>query len=175
MENLIALLNYFLAIGGLILCGAACIFFFDIYSKNMTLGKLVKAYGLIGALGITVASTAMTLVYSEIFGFVPCGLCWLQRIFLYPQVALLCVAIFYKDKFVARYGIALSLCGILVSLYQHYLQMGGKEIVTCPIVQAGADCAERILFEFGFVTFPLISAFLFIFLTALYVYILKTR
>jgi disulfide bond formation protein DsbB len=117
----------------------------------------------------------MTLIYSEVFGFIPCGLCWLERIFLYPQVILLGVALATKDKVVSKYGIALSIPGMLVSLYQHYLQMGGAEFITCPVIGAGADCAERILFEFGFMTFPLMSAFLFAFLIALYLYILKTR
>ena len=117
----------------------------------------------------------MTLVYSEIFGFIPCGLCWLQRVFLYPQTLLLAVALYRKDKTVALYGIALSIPGVFVSLYQHYLQMGGIEFITCPVTGVGADCAERILFEFGFMTFPLMSTFLFTFLIALYWYLWKTK
>ena len=115
----------------------------------------------------------MTLVYSEAFGFVPCGLCWLQRVFLYPQVFILGMALFYKEKIAARYGLMLSVPGLIISLYQHYLQMGGNEFLPCPA--SGGDCAKRIMFEFDFVTFPLVSAFLFLFLIVLYIYILKTR
>ena len=115
----------------------------------------------------------MTLVYSEGFGFVPCGLCWLERVFLYPQVFILGMALFYKEKVAARYGLLLSVPGLIISLYHHYLQMGGNKFIACPT--SGGDCAKRIMFEFGFVTFPLLSAFLFLFLIVLYIYILKTR
>jgi len=174
MDATIELLNFALALGGVALIFGAIVLCSDIYTKNYTLKKLVVPFGLLGAFLLTVASTIMTLIYSEVFGFIPCGLCWLQRVSLYPQVLMLAFALYTKDKTVAKYGIVLSIPGVFVSLYQHYLQMGGTEFITCPTTGVGADCAERILFEFGFMTFPLMSAFLFLFLIALYRYILKT-
>lgn len=173
MSQTIETLNFILAVGGIAMIFTAGVLLFDFYSKNKTLEKIVTSYGLLIAFFVTAGSTVMTLIYSEVFGFVPCGLCWLQRVCLYPQVVILGLALYTKDKTAAKYGIALSIPGIVVSLYQHYLQMGGTELVTCPI--SSADCAERILFEFGFMTFPLMSTFLFIFLIALYIYILKTN
>ena len=35
---------------------------------------------------LTLGATAMTLYYSEVLGFAPCGWCWVQRVFLWPQV-----------------------------------------------------------------------------------------
>lgn len=172
---LIENLNFILALGGVALFFAGGILVFDLYSKNKTVAPLVQKYGLFTAFAVSLASSVTTLVYSEIFGFVPCGLCWLQRVFLYPQVFLLATALYKKDTSIALYGIILSIPGVLVSLYQHYLQMGGAELVRCPVTGAGADCAERIMFEFGFVTFPLLSAFLFLFLIALYTYVLAVR
>ncbi|MFM2381699.1 MAG: hypothetical protein RLZZ76_466 [Candidatus Parcubacteria bacterium] len=173
MEQTIALLNFILALGGIGLGFAAFVVAFDLVSKNFSLKYIIEKWWMLGALALTFTGSVMTLVYSEVFDFVPCGLCWLQRVFLYPQVFLLAIALKHKDTNVARYGIALSIPGAIVSLYQHYLQMGGSEIVGCPT--SGGDCSERILFEFGFMTFPLMSAFLFLFLIALYTYILKTR
>jgi disulfide bond formation protein DsbB len=175
MQSTIEILNFILAIGGVAMAFGAVVLLFDLKSKNYSLSVLVNSFGLFGAFALTSVSTIMTLVYSEIFGFVPCGLCWLQRVFLYPQVILLGMALWNKDKTVTKYGIGLSIPGVVVSLYQHYLQMGGAELVGCPTAGAGADCAERILFEFGFMTFPLMSAFLFLFLIALYYYILKKQ
>jgi disulfide bond formation protein DsbB len=173
MENIIPLFNTLFALGGIGIAFASAILLFDLYSKNKSLEGLVSLYGLAAAFLITLASSITTLVYSEIFGFIPCGLCWLQRVFLYPQVLLLAFALYTKDKRVALYGIVLSVPGLIVSLYQHYLQMGGSEFITCPKAGAGANCAERIMFEFGFVTFPLLSAILFTFLIVLYFYIHK--
>jgi hypothetical protein len=53
--------------------------------------------------------------------------------------------------------------------------MGGSEIVRCPVAGAGSDCAKQFMFEFGFMTFPMLSAITFLFLIVLYIYILKTR
>lgn len=51
--------------------------------------------------------------------------------------------------------------------------MGGSSFIACP--SSGGDCAKRFMFEFGFVTFPLLAAILFAFLVVWYTYILKTR
>ncbi len=116
----------------------------------------------------------MALIYSEVFGFVPCGFCWLERIFLFPQVFILLAALYFKDKLVARYGIVLSLIGLVIALYHHYLQLGGNAFVKCPAAGT-VDCAKRIMFEFDFMTFPLLAASGFVLLSALYYYILRTR
>src|SRR3989344_6394625 len=83
------------------------------------LANFFQKYSLWLALLLTLASIAMSLVYSEYFGIVPCGLCWLQRVFLYPQAILFALAIWKKDTGVALYSIALSLFGAAVALYQH--------------------------------------------------------
>jgi disulfide bond formation protein DsbB len=172
MQETIEILNFILALGGVALFLGVLLLTFDFLSKNRTLVVLIEKFALIGAFFLATTSVIMTLVYSEIFGFVPCGLCWLQRICLYPQALMLALAAYTKDRAFLKYGILLSIPGVIVSLYQHYLQMGGAELVTCPSVGGAADCAERILFEFGFMTFPLMSAALFLFLIALYSYLL---
>ena len=173
MIELIETLNFYLALGGVVLLLGAVVLVYDFFTSKSLKG-LLEMWGLFVAFILTSISSVMTLVYSEVFGFPPCGLCWLQRVFLYPQVFILGVALYYKDKTAARYGIALSVPGFIVGVYQHYLQMGGSELVKCPAA-ISADCAKRILFEFGFMTFPLLSASIFIFLIVLYLYILKIR
>lgn len=165
-------LNYILAVGGIVSLVCTAILVFDMHTKKDLL-PLVKKWGLWIALISISLSTVITLVYSEYFGLIPCGLCWLERVALYPQVFLLLVALYYNDMLVPRYGIALSSFGFIVSMYHHYLQMGGSEFIKCPA--SGAECAKRFLFEFNFVTFPLLSAMLFGFLIVIYLYILKTN
>lgn len=106
---------------------------------------------------LSLGGVAISLFYSEILGVLPCGLCWLQRVFLYPQALLFAVAIWKGDRRVADYSIAFSVVGGVIALYQHYLQMGGTSIAPCPAVATGVDCARRYLFEFGYITFPLMS------------------
>lgn len=172
MSDTVQTINFILAFGGILVFLAGSILLVDLYTSKV-FGKIINGWGIALGFVFTLASSAMTLVYSEGFGFVPCGLCWLQRVFLYPQVFILGMALVYKEKVAARYGLALSIPGLVIALYQHYLQMGGSEFIACPT--SGGDCAKRFLFEFGFMTFPLLSAILFLFLIVLYIYILKNQ
>ena len=57
-----------------------------------------------------------SLIYSQIVGFPPCDLCWWQRIFMYPQVIILLVAMRRKDKGIIDYLMPLSIIGAIISL-----------------------------------------------------------
>lgn len=132
--------------------------------------KILSSCAIPAAFFLALASAGMTLYYSEVLGFIPCGLCWLQRIFLYPQVIILGIAWWKKERSIADYSIALSVIGLMIALYQHYLQMGGESVLPCPASGAG-DCAQRILFEFGYITFPLMSFTVFFALIVLMIYV----
>ncbi len=173
MNPLVETLNFILALGGVASFLIAIILVID-SRREQALRSLVERFGLYAALCIAFGSSLMALIYSEVFGFVPCGLCWLERIFLFPQVALLLGALYFKDKLVARYGFILSAIGFIIAIYHHYLQMGGTQFVKCPAA-GSVDCAKRIMFEFDFMTFPLLAAAGFALLMALYYYLLRTR
>lgn len=131
-----------------------------------SLVRMAVAWALWIGFVLTLSATLLSLYYSEVLHFLPCGLCWVQRVFLYPQVVLFGVALWKSDRGVAPYALALSVAGGIVALYQHYLQMGGSSLVPCPATGAG-DCAQRIIFEFGYVTFPLMAFSLFVFVGVL--------
>lgn len=139
-------------------------------SKNETaseLSLLLKKYGLLLGFLLTLGAFVMSLYYSEVLLFEPCGLCWTMRVFMYSQLVIFGVALFKKDRNIADYIIALSIFGFLVGLYQHYLQLGGADFLPCPSAPTDADCSERIMFEFGHVTFPWVGSAMFLFLIAL--------
>ncbi len=165
-------LNNLLATAGFFAVGVTVLLAVDLYrSRGLTV--YVQRWGLAVAFIIGVVATILTLVYSELFGILPCGFCWLERMALYPQLLLIGGAVYFRDRvLMPRYGIILSTTGLLISVYHHYIQMGGSQFIACP--SAGADCAKRFMFEYGFVTFPLLSAVLFAFLIILYLYIIKT-
>ncbi len=165
-------LNNLLATAGFFAVGVTILLAVDLYrARGLTV--YVQRWGLATAFIIGVVATILTLVYSELFGILPCGFCWLERMALYPQLLLIGGAVYFRDRvLMPRYGIILSTTGLLISVYHHYIQMGGSQFIACP--SAGADCAKRFMFEYGFVTFPLLSAVLFAFLIILYLYIIKT-
>ncbi|MEK9167991.1 MAG: disulfide bond formation protein B [Patescibacteria group bacterium] len=162
MTPFVEQLNFFVALGALIVQAGTFLLLavFFLRQKVPFCGIITRG---IGRWGLHIAfllfsfATAMSLYYSEVLGFTPCGLCWVQRVFVYPQVILFAVALWKKESRIADYSIALSFFGAIVGLYQHYLQMGGPELVPCPAAAAAGDCAKRIIFEFGYITFPLVG------------------
>ncbi len=122
----------------------------DFFGKNAILFSFV----------VTIAAILGSLYYSEIVGFEPCGLCWIQRIFIYPQAIILGIALLKKDKGVADYCIALSVIGGLFSAYHQYIQFGGHEFFACS--SEGTSCAQRLVWEFGYVTIPMMTLTLFL-------------
>ena len=161
MLPLVSNLNFFLACAALLsqVLFAVLVIAYFFRKKCPTLDSFFQtaaAYALPAAFLLALGGTIMSLVYSEIFGFIPCGLCWMQRVFLYPQVILLGMAWWKKDSHIADYVIALSILGAIYALNQHFLQMGISSGLPCPASGDG-DCAKRILFEFNYITFPLMS------------------
>jgi disulfide bond formation protein DsbB len=172
MTETVEFLNFWLAIGTVALLGASVVLLADVFFyRKKYFGAYITEYGMHAATVLAAGASLLTIIYSDVFGFLPCWLCWWQRVFLYPQVLLLATAYFIKDKSVALYGMVLSIPGLIIALYQHYIQMGGTELVGCP--SGGGDCAQRFVFEFGFVTFPLMAAALFLFLISIYLYLYK--
>ena len=168
MSPLVAQLNFYLALCTVLLQAGIVALVCDWYLfKGRNLFRYLAQYVRECAFLAACMAMLMTLLYSEVFGFVPCGLCWLERVFLYPQVVMLGVALWKKEtRAIFDYGITLSLLGGIVSLYHHYIQMGGSEVVKCPT--SGGDCAKRIIFEFEYVTFPLMAFTLFVFLIVIF-------
>ena len=60
-----------------------------------------------------------------------------------------------------RYSAVLSVVGVAIALYHHMLQIGYNLMKPCSSAPFAVDCAKPSFVEFGFVTFPLMSAVLF--------------
>jgi disulfide bond formation protein DsbB len=170
-------LNFWFALAGLALIPVTLFLYIDyFYLKSEYYKKWFAKYTPLAIIAITVGSVIISLVYSEYFGFIPCSLCWLQRIALYPQALFAIMAFKIKDNtFAPLYGIALSLFGLVVAVYQYIYQMIPKEtaaenILPC-LADGSADCAAKVINEFGFVTFPMLSAITFTLLIALYLHV----
>lgn len=163
--------NYWVALGSVFLqLGTVYLFIEYFFLKEKYLSPYVGRFALEIVFLAAIASETLTLVYSEVFGFVPCALCWIQRGLLF-SLMIICAVAWWKrlgkkntavrDTSIADYGIGLSVVAGVIALYQHYVQMGGSEFVTCPT--SGGDCAQRLVFEFGYVTIPLMSLAVFAF------------
>lgn len=117
------------------------------------LGERGVFFGFLVSVGVLLGS----LWYSEVIGFPPCELCWLQRIFFYPQTVIFGVALLKKDNGIADYGIALSAIGALIAGYQTLLQWGFISSSFCAVSETAISCSKRLVFELGYITIPLMS------------------
>ncbi|MCX7790259.1 MAG: disulfide bond formation protein B [Chloroflexaceae bacterium] len=90
---------------------------------SSTLERLTAATRHIALLAAIIA-TCGSLFFSEVLFWIPCKLCWYQRILMYPLVPILLVGIARDDRGIHWYGLPLSLAGVAVSL-AHYLEVLG--------------------------------------------------
>lgn len=173
-------LNFMLAVGGLALAGVTLALYVDYFVyKGKYFSERVKEAMWPAIIGVTAGTVALTLLYSEYFKFVPCSLCWLQRIAIYPQALMALIAFRSLDtKHFPIYGIGLSIFGLIVALYQYVYQLippaAREGFAPCLIDGSNADCAVKVINEFGFVTFPLLSAITFAFMIVLFLYMKRS-
>lgn len=170
-------INFLYAVAGLLLLALTIFLAYDYFYRGQKffLSHLVPyVWGTI--IVTSFGAVATTLLYSEVFGFIPCSLCWLQRVALYPQILLSLIAWRIRDaRYFPVYGMAMSAFGFLIAVYQYIYQMIPTEILKSGLMpclaDGSADCAKKVMEVFGFVTFPFLSAVLFAFLIALYMHL----
>ena len=134
-----------------------------ILSKYRAYYRPIARYALPIGFLVTFSSTLLSLTYSDYLGILPCGLCWFQRIFVYGMMFLFGMAWYKNDKKIFDYILLFSGVGLVIALYQHYLQMGYSELIPCPAIASTVDCAKPTFIEYGFITFPFMSAVMFSF------------
>ena len=105
------------------------------------------------AWGVALVAVAGSLFYSEVSQFIPCRLCWFQRIGMYPLVILLLMAAIRRDtRGGALYGLPLAIFGSIVAIYHIYIEYHPEaETASCKI---GAPCATKWVDKLGYITIP---------------------
>ncbi len=129
--------------------------------QNLIIRGFINTYALTFAFLVSFGATLGSLFYSAVIHFVPCELCWYQRIFLFPQVFLFAAALYKRDRGIFRYSLILSSIGGLIAAYHYIGQMFSSSLLPCDATGA-ASCAQRPFVEFGYVTIPMmgLTAFL---------------
>ena len=107
---------------------------------------------------ISLIATLGSLFFSEIMNFVPCSLCWYQRIFMYPLVFLFSINLLFPDDKIFKYSFPLVIIGWIISVYHNLLILKIIPENLSPCVQ-GVPCSVDYLNWFGFITIPLLSFF----------------
>lgn len=118
--------------------------------------QILRTYSLYLAWTVSLAATLGSLYLSEIKGFIPCELCWYQRIFMYPLAFILGIATFQNDSTVKKFVLPLAIIGWSISLF-HYLEQkvpGFAQIKPC---KSGVPCSAEYINWLGFVTIPFLA------------------
>jgi len=120
---------------------------------------------------VALVATVGSLMYSELFHYVPCRLCWFQRIAMYPLAVVLLVGAIRREVAVKFYAIPIALIGLVISIYHNVLQFfPSLEGTSCdPLV----PCSARSIEMFGFMDLPFMAGAGFIVIAVLLAFYTK--
>ena len=107
---------------------------------------------------VSLVATFGSLFFSEIMNFIPCSLCWYQRIFMYPLVFLFLMNILFPDDKIFKYSFPVVLIGLIISIYHNLLMFKIIPEKLSPCI-SGVPCSVDYINWFGFITIPLLSFF----------------
>lgn len=111
------------------------------------------ALGLASAVAVT--ATLGSLYFSEVVGFIPCTLCWYQRIAMYPLAIVLPIAAARGDLAIRPYAAVLAAIGAVIAAYHALLQrLPGLPSGACSL---DAPCSSIWVERFGVVTIPVMA------------------
>ncbi|HEV8248458.1 MAG TPA: disulfide bond formation protein B [Gaiellaceae bacterium] len=106
---------------------------------------------------VAAIATGGSLFFSEVAGFVPCELCWYQRICMYPLSIITLLAALRNDHRVARYLIPLPVVGAVISIRHLLVENGVVEQSRACLISAPGGCATKWISEFGYMTIPTLA------------------
>ena len=119
--------------------------------------KVLADNGFLLAFLVSLAAASGSLFYSDVLGYEPCKFCWFQRIFMYPQVLLLGLALWRKDYWMKTYSIILSAIGGAIALNHYILQTTNVSIIPCSAVGYSVSCSKVFVMNLGYITIPFMA------------------
>lgn len=133
----------------------------------------VRQYGPLVALMVAVVAMLGSLYFSEVAKFIPCTLCWYQRILMYPLVVVIAVGMIGRDARLPHYVLPLSVAGIAVATYHYLLEWG--IISSSPACTIGVSCASRYINWLGFITIAFLALVAFTLITITMLLLLRAN
>ena len=119
------------------------------------LADTVGPQALVLAFGVAVVAMAGSLYFSEVAHFVPCRLCWYQRIAMYPLVPILGIAAWRRDSGIRPYVLTVAVLGGLISIFhvlvEHFPSLESSGPAVCEVSN---PCTIIWVKRFGYLTIP---------------------
>ena len=159
MPSVRATTNFFLVltlVADVVVVAGALLGVAALVSKRARVGALdvarfIGPQAVLVAWIVAIVTTLGSLYYSEHAGFLPCELCWYQRILMYPLVIVLGVGWLRRDRKVWMAAAPFVVIGAPLSLYHWLVERvpAFAESSSCSIV---APCTSPYFEKLGFVT-----------------------
>jgi disulfide bond formation protein DsbB len=105
---------------------------------------------------IALASSLAVLFIGEVLGQTPCVLCWFQRAFMFPLAVVLGLGLWWQDRRVGRYGVALAAGGAAIAAWHMGLYVGLIPEQIQPCTATGPSCTDDNQLIFG-IPIPLMA------------------
>jgi disulfide bond formation protein DsbB len=117
---------------------------------------LLARHGMLFALAVALVATLGSLYFSEMRHYIPCRLCWFQRIFMYPLALIIPIGLLRRDPNLRFYVLPMAGIGGLIALYHVLLQKTNlfEESAAC---LATVPCSGQYISWFGFVSIPVLA------------------
>lgn len=141
-------------------------YFLNRRDTNDALINWLRNFGARISLALVFFGATLTLVYSEVIGYPACYLCWIQRSFIYPQIIFLSLVIWGRKRWAIVTSLILSVIGGGVAIYHNLISITGTGD-KCNVFGNGTSCSIRYVYEFGYITIPMMSLTIFALLTLL--------
>jgi disulfide bond formation protein DsbB len=129
-------------------------------AARLLTGRVRAAARIVSAIGaqrnaITLAigatATAGSLYFSEVAHYIPCRLCWFQRVAMYPIGVLALVGLLRRDRAARWYVVPFAAVGLPISVY-HYMIEWKPGLDTGGCALFGPACTDIWFRTFGFAT-----------------------
>ncbi|HTZ06780.1 MAG TPA: disulfide bond formation protein B [Gaiellaceae bacterium] len=147
--------------GAMIVIGVLALF--RVRGPLRWLRNVLWGYELWAAFLVAAIATGGSLFLSQVAGFIPCEMCWFQRICMYPLSILTLFAAVHGDNRFARYLLPFPIVGACLSIYHLLIENQViAEPSACKI--GGAGCAVKWINYFGYMTIPTLTLTAFVLL-----------
>jgi disulfide bond formation protein DsbB len=120
------------------------------WPNNLSQDALVVAWA------ASCAGLVVSLYFSEVRGWMPCALCWYQRICLWPLALVLSLAWYRKRPDIITFVLPQVAVGTLIATYQILIQdfLHADVLGLCP---TGPSCVTKVNVGLGPISIPMMS------------------